>query len=207
MRSPLATLALAALYLGGCGWEHYWGPYTLSVPTAITEPTDSRTFLLPLDGGNLSQQQLLDECLAATPDRNPPCVCDFPVLSTGELKLRVDYRLELVSGQEATVMLWLGREIEAGEPDPDEIPSRPRIDLLIEHHHRVQSGRPLEHALGESEIEAAELEWARARYAACPGPASELPGWQQLVVGVTAEGETEGINLQAQLVFYVRNDG
>jgi hypothetical protein len=197
------ALWLLAVALSGCGWEHYYGPYELVAPTAILEPVDARTFQLPLDEDSRRELEQLAACQQQDPERDPPCICDFPGLRVGELKMRVDYRLELLAGRQATVMIFLGLAAAPGEQLPGELPGRPEIKVLVEHHHLLQGGGKLEFSLSQQECEQAELNWAVQRYAGCPQQEEMLPGFFTPVVGLVREAGNEEARARAELVFRV----
>lgn len=199
------TFLLLVLGCAGCGWEHYYGPFELTVPTPLREMVDARTFQLPLDGEALEELEQQAQCLQETPDRDPPCICDFPGLRTGDLRLRVDYRLELLAGGEGTVMIFLGLNVAAGEPLPGEVPERPEIKVLTEHHHFLRAGSGVNFSLFEEECEQTEQVWAGQRYASCQQPPDRLPGFTETVIGILQEAaEGKQAAIRAELVFHIR---
>jgi len=127
-------------------------------------------------------------------------------LQVGELKMRVDYRLELLAGKQATVMIFLGLASAPGEQLPGEVPGRPEIMVLAEHHHLLQGRGKLEFSLSQQECEQAELSWAMERYAGCPQPGEGLPGFFAPIVGLVREAGDDEARARAELVFWVSGE-
>lgn len=185
---------VAAVVVGGCRDEHYYGPYRLEVPTALLERAAGRTFRLPLGDADLRELDELDACIEEQqqeepPPRETPCVCDYPVLTVDELQLRVDYQLANTDQNRANVLVWVGVEALPDEPDPDMIEDLPRVDVLGEHHHTLAAGETLAASFLEEEMTEVDLVYATSRHASCEQDPGGLPAPRALLLGLALESD------------------
>ena len=65
-------------------------------------------------------------------------------------------------------MVWVGREVPAGEPPPEYFPDLPRIEVLAEHHHQVQPAGIISSSFLEDEMIAVKLALATMLHPNCP---------------------------------------
>jgi hypothetical protein len=195
-------LILIGLLLAGCRGERYFGPYDLQVPTELEEVAAGRTFVFPLDEDDNTEIDELLTCLTDEPDRQPPCICDYPILTVGEQVARTDYRLVHHSGTPVNVMVFIGRDVQPRESDPEMVPDLPRIDVLAEHHHQMSIGSSVESSFLEDEMTEVDLAYNAAVYPACPGTQNELPAPLDLTFGLALD--TPDATSQVSLEFSLR---
>jgi hypothetical protein len=197
----IAVLA-GALALTGCRTERYFGPYQLQVPTELDDVAAGRTFEFPLDEDDNNEAAELQTCLTDEPDREIPCICDYPVLSVGEQSVRMDYRLTHTGGQSVNLMVWVGREALPRESDPEMIPDLPRVAVLAEHHHQLGTGSSIASSFLEDEMTDVDLAWTAWVHPGCPGPKNKLPAPLELIFGLALDSpESTG---QVSLAFSLR---
>ncbi len=163
----LFILVIATMF-SGCRNERYFGPFSLEVPTQLKEDASARTFLFPLDEPDRNEIEDLAQCEIDEPEREVPCICDYPILTVDEIDIRLDYRLSHQSGESTSVMVWVGREVPAGEPPPEYFPDLPRIEVLAEHHHQVQPAGIISSSFLEDEMIAVKLALATMLHPNCP---------------------------------------
>lgn len=187
----MGLLAALGLVVLGCRPERYFGPYRIELPTELHERSAGRSFLLPLDAGDLREQADLDWCLAHEPDRELPCRCDYPVLTVDEQDLRLDYRLENTAGDPVNASVWLGLEVPAGEAAPGLLPDLPRVAVLATHLHRLEPGVARDDSFSEDELHQADLAFAAGRYPECDLEPHELPAPLQWLVGASLAENVE----------------
>jgi hypothetical protein len=194
-------LILIGMFLVGCRGERYFGPYDLQVPTELEEVAAGRTFTFPLDEDDNTEIDELLACLTDEPDRQPPCICDHPVLTIGEQVVRTDYRLVHHSGTPVNVMVFIGREVQPRESDPEMIPDLPRIEVLAEHHHQMSIGSSVESSFMEDEMTEVDLAYNAAVYPACPGAQNDLPAPLDLTFGLALDNPdaTSQVSLEFSL--------
>jgi len=179
------ALALSVGFASGCRDEQYFGPFALSLPTQLQENAVARTFRFPLDTADLDQQSELIDCLANEPDREVPCLCDYPVLTVAEQDVRLDYRLTTSSlDLPVNVMVWVGREVGPNEVAPDFFPELPQIEVLAEHHHQVARDLDVCESFLEDEMRALDLAQAIAENPACDQAPGDLPSPATMLYGL-----------------------
>lgn len=207
MRSPTILFLLAALGLvAGCRAEQYFGPYSLTLPSELQEYAVARTFRFPLDQADLDQQIALADCLANEPDREVPCVCDYPVLTVDEQDVRLDYRLTAPSAdQPVKAMVWVGRRVGPDEPDPEFFEELPRVEVLAEHHHQVSRLLDVRESFLEDEMRALDLALAIAQNPACDQPAGELPSPESIIYGLAFD-QTTTQTVDAEFTFRIEEN-
>jgi hypothetical protein len=206
MRWHGIVVLAVALALSGCRAERYFGPYELLVPTELEEVAAGRTFEFPLDEDDNHEMTDLQTCLVGEPDRPVPCICDHPVLTVSEQVVRMDYRLRHLGGQPANVMVWVGREALPREADPDMIPDLPRVEVLAEHHHQMNTGSSIDSSFLESEMTDVDLAWTASVHPGCPGSAGGLPAPLQLLFGLALDSEDPASQVSLAFSLRVKQD-
>ena len=200
------TLALIVSLATGCRDEQYFGPYILSLPTELQEDVVSRTFRFPLDTADRDQQTELADCLANEPDREVPCLCDYPILTVSEQDARLDYRLVTSStDQPVNVMVWVGREVGPDEVAPEFFFELPQIEVLAEHHHQVTPGREVCESFLEDEMRALDLALAISQNPACCQSPQELPSQATIIYGLAFDEDTAP-NVNAEFTFRIEEN-
>ena len=202
IRFTCVAVTFCALAATGCRGERYFGPYDLQVPTELEEVAAGRTFVFPLDEDDNNEITELLTCLTDEPDRPVPCICDYPVLTVAEQVARTDYRLAHRAGTPVNVMVWVGREVQPPEPDPDVIPDLPRVEVLAEHHHQMGIGSSVESSFLEDEMTEVDLAYNAAVYPACPGSQNGLPAPLGLTFGLALD--SPDATSQVDLAFSLR---
>ncbi|HSA24765.1 MAG TPA: hypothetical protein P5076_25115, partial [Myxococcota bacterium] len=173
----------------------------------LEERTAARTFELPLDAGQRAALEDLQSCLRDHPDREPPCACDHLVQVVSTLELRVDYKLTHLTGEAASVEVWVGAEAEPGWPDPDVLPDRPRVEVFAFHLHRLGPGEAVVRSFSEGELTAAELAWSAGHHPACEPPSpGQGPAPLAWLLGASLPGE-EQARVELELTVRVREGG
>ena len=197
-----SVTAVLCMLAAGCRGERYFGPYDLEVPTELEEVAAGRTFVFPLDEEDNTEITELTDCLAQDPPPEVPCICDYPVLTIGEQVMRTDYRLVHHSGTPVNVMVFIGREVQPRESEPEMIPDLPRIEVLAEHHHQMSIGSSVESSFMEEEMTDVDLAYNAAVYPSCPGTRNELPAPLGLTFGLALD--TPDAASQVSLEFSLR---
>lgn len=199
----IACVSMAfCLLAAGCRGERYFGPYELEVPTELEEVAAGRTFTFPLDEEDETEIDELLDCLALDPPPDVPCICDYPIVTVGEQVARTDYRLVHHSGTPVNVMVFIGREVQPRESEPEMIPDLPRIEVLAEHHHQMSIGSSVESSFLEDEMTDVDLTYNAAVYPACPGTQNDLPAPLGLTFGLALD--TPDATSQVSLAFSLR---
>ncbi|MBN2495229.1 MAG: hypothetical protein JXR96_11595 [Deltaproteobacteria bacterium] len=203
----LAWLGLVLLAAIGCRDERFFGPYSLTLPTDMLEQSAGRTFRLPLSDADLEELDDLADCIEQEPDRELPCICDYPVLSVDELELRIDYQARNLGSAVVNAHLWVGVEKEPGTADPDVLPDLPRIEVLSEHLHRLAPGERAAESFFHDEMREVDLSWSLDRHPDCdPEDTGILPAPTELTFGASLP-EDELTELEVEMVFRVRGNG
>ena len=200
---PLATGLVLCLLSSSCRPERFFGPYSMQVPTELQERSVGRTFQLPLDAGAQRERDNLEYCLANEPDRELPCRCDYPVLTPNDQQLRLDYRVQQLSGESVNTTIWVGYQVASDAEPPALLPDLPRIDLLAMHLHRLQPGEAVYDAFTEDEMHAADLAWAVENYSICDSETNDRPAPLELLVGL-AMTEPSDARVELEATFRVR---
>jgi hypothetical protein len=201
----LTWLALAGL--PACTPERYYGPYALEAPSPIEERSASRLFELPLSRQAQGRLEELQACEQLDPPPETPCACRFAPLPTGELALRVDYRLTHLGGPAVSVQIWVGDEVEPGAPAPDLLPDRPRVEVYAYHLRLLQPGQALDGSLSEAELDEASLAWSLDHHPECePGSSGGRPAPRAWLLGLSLPGE-EDARVSLELSVRVRGGG
>ncbi len=205
-RLGLKLVLAWAIMFSGCSEVAYYGPFALSVPTEIMERAASRVFQLPLDQADRDQQQRLIQCLDTEPDRDPPCLCTYPVLTVAEQNIRLDYLLRNEENVGANIMVWLGRALAPHELSPATFGELPDIEVIAEHHFEIPAGTQISNSFLEDEIATAKSALAEKRHISCDLDVSALPTPVQLYFGLFLDS-LEQSTISAEFSFRVRENG
>jgi len=207
--TPRFTIIFCAMLLIvplGCREDRYFGPYELDLPTEIQARATARTFELPLDDRDREELENLERCREEEPEREIPCICDYPVLTVSEQQVRIDYRLTHDSGDVAKVMVWIGRRVGDSEPDPEYFEDLPDVEVLAEHNHQLNAGQVLDDVFLENETHAVDLSLASLLHPACEQEITDLPVPLTIFYGMAFQSDDQASVSANFTIRIVEND-
>ena len=114
-----------------------------------------------------------------------PCRCDYTVLTVGQRRTRLDYRLTNKANAPASVMVWIGVEVLPGADLPTIVPDLPQVNVFAEHIHYLAPSTILNESFLESEWTEMEQAWSDAYFPDCDATTHRRPAPYEVLIGVS----------------------